>query len=246
MKRLILTLLGLLGLQAPLAAVPAYARLTGNSCAYCHALPTLQLTEEGIKFERNGMRQAALKFSGEDQKLDNYASLFVEYELDAYRTTPPTSPSVQSTQPVVSLFSGGALSDHFSYKVIYHFNESDSNADNLEEAYLQYNVAPWQGALVTVRGGQFNPQLLRTFGLGTASYVEGSLVLNNTVTDATPFTLSTGMRGLDANLYWGAFEASAGVFDATTGTYDTNPTNHKDSYADVFWTLDSHASGVGL
>lgn len=245
-KRLLSALLAVAGLQTPLRAVPAFARLTGNSCAYCHALPTLELTAEGIKFERNGLRSAPLKFSGEDQKLDTYASLFVEYELDAYRTNPPTSPSVQSTQPVFGLFAGGALSDHFSFKAMYHFNESDSPSQNLEEAYIQYNAAVWPGAFVAVRGGQFNPQLLRTFGLGAASYVEGPLVLNNTVSDATPFTISTAMRGVDANLYWGAFEASAGVFDATTGTYGTNPTNHKDTYADVFWTLDSHASGAGL
>ena len=246
MKRLLSFCLLLLGLPGSLQAIPAYARLTGNSCAYCHAVPTLQLTEEGIKFERNGMRASALKFGPEDMRLDTYTSLFLEYEVDAFRTTPPTTPSVQSTQPVLSLFAGGALSDHFSFKAIYHFNESDSNADNVEEAYLQYNTAAWPGAFVSVRGGQFNPQILRTFGLGASSYVEGPLVLNNTVSDATPFSLSTGMRGFDANLYWGSVEASAGVFDATTGDYSTNPTNHKDTYADVFWTLDSHASGAGL
>ena len=246
MKRLVMLLLTVVALPSALKAVPAYARLTGNSCAYCHAVPTLQLTAEGIKFERNGMRPAALKFGPDDQRLENYASLFLEYEVDAFRTTPPTSPSVQSTQPVLSIFSGGALSDHFSYKAIYHFNESDSNADNLEEGYIQCNVSPWEGALLAIRGGQFNPQILRTFGVGAASFVEAPLVVDGTVSDATPFSLSTAMRGFDANLYWGSLEASAGVFDATTGDYTTNPTNHKDTYADLFWTMDSHASGAGL
>lgn len=246
MRRLISLCLLALGLPAPLMAIPAFARLTGNSCAYCHALPTLQLTEEGIKFERNGMRSAPLKFSGEDQSLDKYLSLVIEQETDAFRTKPQTSPSAQSTQPVWGIAAGGALSEHFSFKAMYHFNETDVPSENLEEAYIQYNAAPWPGAVLTVRGGQFNPQLLRTFGLGTTSYAEGALVLNNPVSDNTSFTLSTAMRGLDTNLYWGSFEASVGVFDATTGTYTTNPTNHKDTYGDVFWTLDSHASGAGL
>lgn len=246
MKRLISILMAALAIPAPLMAIPAFARLTGNSCSFCHVSPTLALTFEGIKFERNGMRSAPLKFSGQDQNLDTYASLILEYEMDAYRTSPQTVPSVQNTQPGLGIMTGGALSDHFSYKALYHFNESDVPSENLEEAYIQYNRALWPGAFMSVRGGQFNPQLLRTFGLGTASFVEGPLVLNNTVSDASPFSLSTAMRGLDANLYWGGLEASMGVFDATTGTYDTNPTNHKDTYGDLFWTLDSHASGAGL
>jgi hypothetical protein len=246
MKRLLSICLLFLGLPVPLGAIPAYARLTGNSCSYCHASPTLQLTAEGIKFERNGMRQAPLKFGKEEQSLEYYASIVLEHEIDAFRTKPQTTPSVQVAQPVWSIVGGGALSEHFSFKAIYHLNASDAATENLEEGYVQYNAAPWQGAVVAIRGGQFNPQILRTFGLGTASYVEGPLVLNNTVSDATPFTLSTAMRGIDANLYWGALEASAGVFDATSGTYASNPTNHKDTYADVFWTLDSHASGAGL
>lgn len=246
MKRLLSLVLALAGLPASLRAIPAYARLTGNSCAYCHAAPTLQLTAEGIKFERNGMRQAPAKFTLADQSLDTYASLVLEGELDAYRTTPKTSPSVQNTQPVWGVAAGGALSDRFSFKAMYHFNESDVPSENLEEAYIQYNAPLGHGVLLAVRGGQFNPQLLRTFGLGTASFVEGPLVLDNTVSGATPFSLSTAMRGLDASLYWKGLEASLGVFDATTGDASTNPTNHKDTYADIFWTADSHASGVGF
>lgn len=246
MKRLLLLILAMALIPAPLMAVPAFARMTGNSCAYCHALPTLSLTAEGIKFMENGMRSAPVKFSAQDQTLDNYASLFIEYEMDAYRTTPSTAPSVQANQPVVGLVTGGPLSDHFSYRVHYHFNESADATENLEEAYLQYNVSPMPGMLLTVRGGQFRPVLLDHFGTGPTSFVEAPLVTDGTVTDATPYAVSNTMRGLDANLYLGSFQASLGVTMPTSNSIDANPTNHKDTYADVFYKIGDSASGVGL
>lgn len=245
MKRLLMSALIFLGLPAQLMAIPAFARITGNSCAYCHALPSLQLTVEGIKFQHNGMRLAPLKFSKDDQSLTNYASLVLEYQVNAYRTTPQTSPSVQNSEPVFSVFTGGALANAWSYKAIYHFNASPDPTANLEEAYLQYNANLGGGALLAVRGGQFMPELLRNFGLGPSSYVETPLVLGTAVSANSPFTLATAMRGVDANLYWGGLEASAGVFDATTGSTTTNPTNHKDTYGSLLWRFDGMGSGAG-
>lgn len=242
LKWVLPTLLGL-SASTQLMAIPAWARLTGASCASCHQTPSLQLTSTGLEFQRNGFRSEAIKVDAASQILSNYVSLTFEGNITA---TKGATPSTQTDKPVIGLITGGAISEHFSYLTMYYPNASSDPTENLETAYLQYNTMLSKNTMLTIRGGQINPIVLRNFGLGVGSVVGAPLVLNTPMNANSPFTFDGGGRGIDTNLYVGSFELTAGVVDPATGTAETNPTNHKDSYAAVLWRFDDWASGVGL
>ncbi len=252
--KVIRTLLLLLGTGLPMLAVPAWARLTGLSCEDCHQLPTLQLTAMGLDFQRNGARLDPTSFDASDakaQKLGNYASLTLDASATAVKGVKPT---IQTAQPDIQLVSGGALSSHFGYTLMYHFNTGATPADGMEEAFIQYNLPLSKTAFIQVRGGQFNPEILRDFGLGAGSALGAPLVLSTPASTTSPFTLDAAGRGVDAKLNWCNFELAAGVMDTLTPTTDStgaaasgpSPTNHKDTYASALYRFDDSASSLGL
>lgn len=238
-----LPMLLLVGASTQLMAIPAWARLTGTSCTTCHQTPSLQLTSIGLEFQRSGFRSEATKLDDKSQSVSNYVSLTFEGNITG---TKGTTPSSQTDKPVIGLITGGALSDHFSYLAMYYPNASSDPTANLETAYLQYNASLGKNALLTIRGGQINPIVLRNFGLGVSSVVGAPLVFNTPVNANSPFTFDGGGRGIDANLYLGSFELTAGVVDPATGTAQTNPTNRKDTYVATLWRFDDSASGIGV
>lgn len=238
-----LPMLLLVGASTQLMAIPAWARLTGTSCSTCHQTPSLQLTSIGLEFQRNGFRSEATKLDAKSQSVSNYTSLTFEGNISG---TKGATPSSQTDKPVIGLITGGALSDHFSYLAMYYPNASSDPTANLETAYLQYNASLGKNALLTIRGGQINPIVLRNFGLGVSSIVGAPLVLNTPVNANSPFSFDGGGRGIDANLYLGSFELTTGILDPATGTPQTNPTNRKDTYAAALWRFDDWASGVGV
>ncbi|HEX9081264.1 MAG TPA: hypothetical protein VF768_03240 [Holophagaceae bacterium] len=245
------TLLLLIGTSIPMLAVPAWARKTGMACADCHAIPTLQLTATGLDFQRNGARMDPASADTTNQSLDTYASLTVDASAQAVKGV---KPATQTAQPDIQLVSGGALSNRFSYTLMYHFNTGATPADGMEEAFIQYNLPLSKTAFLQIRGGQFNPELLRDFGLGAGSVLGAPAVLSTPMTATSPFTLDAAGRGLDVKLNWARLEVAAGVMDTLTSTTDANgasvsgpsPTNHKDTYASALYRFDDYASGIGL
>ena len=229
----------LAAMSARLMAVPAFARQTGNDCTACHQLPTLQLTQVGLDFQRNGKRMEPAAMDAKTQDLPNYFSLMVE---EGYNAAQSTKPSTSTDQPSFSMYSGGALSDRFSYTAIYHFNEQESPSANLEEAFIQYNLPVAKDAFIAFRGGQFNPELLRNFGVGPGTTgVDGQVIPG--------MGLDGAMHGLDAKLNWGSFEFGMGLFDPlATGPDDShvNQTNAKDSYVVANWRFDDSGSSLGF
>lgn len=249
--KLIRTLLVLIGTSVPMLAVPAWARLTTMSCADCHALPTLQLTAMGLEFQRNGARLDPTSVDAARQRLDTYASITVDASAQAVKGT---KPATQTAQPDFQVVSGGALSDRFSYTLMYHFNTGATPADGMEEAFIQYNLPISKAAFLQIRGGQLNPEILRDFGLGAGSVLGAPLVLSTPVSGTSPFTLDAFGRGVDVKLNWSRLELAAGVMDTLTPTTDAtgapvsgpSPTNHKDTYASALYRFDEHASGVAI
>lgn len=245
------TLLLLLGTSLPMLAVPAWARLTTMSCSDCHALPTLQLTSMGLEFQRNGARLTATTYDASDQRLETYASITVDASAQAVKSA---KPATQTAQPDFQVVSGGALSDRFSYTLMYHFNTGATPSDGMEEAFIQYNLPISETAFLQIRGGQVNPEILRDFGLGAGSVLGAPLVFSTPVAATSPFTLGTAGRGVDAKLNWSRLELAAGVLDTLTPTTDAtgasvsgpSPTNHKDTYASALYRFDDHASGIAL
>lgn len=252
--KLIRTLLLLLGASVPMLAVPAWARLTTLSCADCHALPTLQLTAMGLEFQRNGARLDPTAFGASDvaaQKLDTYASITVDASAQAVKGA---KPATQTAQPDFQVVSGGALSERFSYTLMYHFNTGATPSDGMEEAFIQYNLPISKAAFLQIRGGQLNPEILRDFGLGAGSVLGAPLVFSTPVASTSPFTLDAFGRGMDVKLNWSRLELAAGILDTLTPTTDAtgaavsgpSPTNHKDTYASALYRFDDHASGIAL
>lgn len=245
------TILLLLGSALPMLAVPAWARLTTMSCADCHALPTLQLTAMGLEFQRNGARLDPATHDASTQRLDTYASITLDASAQAVKSA---KPATQTAQPDFQVVSGGALSDRFSYTLMYHFNTGAAPSDGMEEAFLQYNLPISKTAFLQIRGGQVNPEILRDFGLGAGSALGAPLVLSTPMTGTSPFTLDAAGRGVDVKLNWSRLELAAGVLDTLTPTTDAtgaplsgpSPTNHKDTYASALVRFDDHASGLAL
>ena len=233
----------LAGFSTSLSAMPAFARQTGASCEVCHAIPTLQLTATGLEFQAKGFRFEATKYSSKDFTLDKTTGLTVDASVTAVKAA---APSTQTNQPDLQLYSGGPVSEHFSYLAMYHFNSTSDPTQNVEEAYLQYNHQIPGGSLLSIRGGEFQPLILRDFGLGAGAALAQPLVLTQSVSSTTPFNLATNLAGMDVNLRTKHFDVAIGASNPTTGTAATNPTNHKDTFVDADWRFDDEASALGL
>ena len=252
MSRLRLSLaagLLLAGFSANLSALPSFARQTGASCAACHAMPTLQLTAMGLDFQANGFRMEATKFDSKDLSLEKTSGITLEAAVNSTKAAVPST-QVAQPNPDIQIYSGGPVSEHFSYLVMYHFNRSADSTQNVEQAYIQYNQQVSKGILLSVRGGSFQPLLLRDFGLGAPTTLAQPLVLTTPLSpnasSTSPFTLANNLAGIDLNFRTDHFDFAFGATSPTTGSAGTNPTNRKDTFVDAIWRFDSNASGLGL
>lgn len=226
-----------------LSALPAFARATGASCAVCHSLPSLQLTAEGFAFQARGFRTEWSKTDSENFSLEKTTGITVDGSVAAVKGAVP---STQASTPDLQLYSGGAVSDHFSYLAMYHLNSSPDPTQNVEQAYIQYNNDLGKNVHLAIRGGSFQPLMLRTFGLGAPTTLSAPLVLSQPVSSSTPFALSTNLVGFDASLMTNWVDFTVGAGNPTTGTAATNPTNHKDGFASALLRFDDNASAFGV
>lgn len=251
-----------------LLAIPAWSRLTGTSCNACHATPTWQLTGTGLEFLKNGHRMEATKVDAKEQKLDNYLSFVWKGRaygdsLDTQRTGLATTqkPATNFEQHSFSLYTGGALSDRFSYFTELYLNENtgstsganvvqgDAARKKLAEAFLQYNQPLSQDMFVAVRAGEILPGILHVFGVGARSAEQRAIVLNDQLAGSTntyrPFSRQ---QGLDATLVGKHFEVAVGVLDgsSTSVTNSIDADNHKDWFGSFLFTFDANHSAVGL
>jgi hypothetical protein len=238
-------------------AIPAWSRLTGSACNSCHATPTWQLTPFGLEFLGNGHRleAAPANFDITTQKLDNYLSLVWKFRAYAEEEKNPSS---QFEQHSFSLYSGGALSDRFSYFTEMYLNENtgstagsnivqgDASRKKLAEAFLQYNQ-PVGSGFITVRAGEILPEILHVFGVGARSAEQRALVLNDKANLDNPYRPFTRSQGVDAKLSIGPAEVVAGVVNgAMNNTNAIDANNHKDWYASALVKFDDYKSGAGL
>jgi len=251
-----------------LLAVPAFSRMTGASCNACHATPTWQLTTMGLDFLKNGHRMEALKVDPKDQKLDNYLSFIWKGRaygdtLDNKRTglANTQKPATNFEQHSFSLYTGGALSDRFSYFTELYLNENTGNTSGanvvqgdaarkkLAEAFIQYNQPITKDMFLAVRAGEILPGILHVFGVGARSAEQRAIVLNDPLAGSTntyrPFSRQ---QGLDATLVGQHFEAAVGVVDgsSTSVTNSIDADNHKDWFASFLYSFDANHSAVGV
>jgi hypothetical protein len=256
-------LLALLFLPAQLMAVPAWSRLTGTSCSSCHATPTMQLTTTGLEFLKNGHRMEAFKVDPKDQKFDNYFSLVFKGRIFADKTDSKTMASVQKSssqfeQHSMSIYTGGALSDRFSFFAEMYLNENtgstsganivqgDASRKKMAEAFLQYNQPLGKDTFLAIRGGEILPAILHVFGVGARSAEQRALVLNSGNVGSNPYKPFNRQQGLDATLVNKHFEFAVGFLNGSANTNSLDADNHKDVFASGLWNFDSHESALGL
>ncbi len=251
-----------------LLAIPAWSRMTGTSCNACHATPTWQLTTTGLEFLKNGHRMDATKVDPKDQKWDNYLSLVWKGRaygdsLDSQRTGLATTqkPATNFEQHSFSLYTGGALSDRFSYFTELYLNENtgstsganvvqgDAARKKLAEAFIQYNQPISKDLFLAVRAGEILPGILHVFGVGARSAEQRAIVLNDPLAGSTntyrPFSRQ---QGVDATLAGKHFEGALGVVNgsSTSVTNSIDADNHKDWYASFLYDFDAIHTGVGV
>lgn len=259
-----------------LLAVPAWSRLTSQSCSACHATPTWQLTSMGLGFLKNGHRMEAAKMDPKDQKLDTMISLVWKGraygdQIDAARNPNGLSntqkPSTNFEQHSFSLYTGGALSDRWSYFTELYLNENtgstaanadgtknnvvqgDASRKKMAEAFLQYNQPIGKDAFLAVRMGEILPGILHVFGVGARSAEQRAIVLNDALSgNSNTYRPFSRQQGVDATFNTKHFEVAAGVLNGsdTSTTNSIDADNHKDIFASALWNFDSHESAVGL
>lgn len=246
-----------------LLAIPAWSRLTGTSCTTCHATPTMQLTSTGLEFLKNGHRMDATKVDAKDQKLDNYISLIFKGRAYADKSDNKSigtvqKPSTQLELHSFSLYTGGALSDRFSYFAELYLNENtgstsgpnivqgDGARKKMAEAFIQYNQPLGKDMFLAVRMGEILPEILHVFGVGARSAEQRALVLNGAKVGSNPYQPFNRQQGVDAKLNTKHFEVAAGVLNGSANTNSIDADNHKDIFASALWKFDSHESALGL
>lgn len=270
MKTIRNTLIAALALLAPaqLLAIPAWSRGVGTSCSTCHATPTWQLTSPGLDFLRNGHRSDPTKMSEKEQKLDNYISLvwkgrFYTDQLDGGRTGNGNTQKPKSNfeQHSFSLYTGGALSERFSYFTEMYLSEntgstsgsnvvqSDASRKKLAEAFIQYNHPLADGQFVAVRAGEILPEILHVFGVGARSIEQRAVVLNDSLAgNSNTYRPFSRQQGIDVKYNSEHVEVTGGLVNgsdtATTNSIDAD--SHKDWYAAGLYMFDEQQSAVGF
>jgi len=239
-------------------AVPAFGRTMGADCTACHATPTWQLNQTGLDFLRNGHRTDHKAFKAEDIKWDNYLSLV--WKFRAYNTDHPATNAggkSQFEQHSFSIYTGGALSDRFSYFTEMYLSENSSNTASgsqsdsarkkLAEAFLQYNLPIGETNFVAFRAGEILPEIIHTFGVGARSIEDRAQIFNSTTNSANPYKPFFRSQGVDAKFNSEHVEATVGVVNgAATYTNHIDTNNHKDMYASLQGNVDKNGSAIGL
>lgn len=243
-------------------AVPAFGRAAGNvGCNACHATPTWQLNKYGLDFLRNGHRGEAKEFAVEDIKWDNYLSLVWKGRASY---TEKANPRTQFEQHSFSIYTGGPLSERFSYFTEMYLSENtgstsgsnivqgDAARKKLAEAFLQYNQPITEKSFVAFRFGAILPEILHTFGIGARSLEDRATMFQTYVNSSNPWRPFTRAQGVDAKFNSEHFEfavgslVGAGAFsgsNASTNAIDDN--NHKDLYGSAMYEIDKNGSAVG-
>jgi hypothetical protein len=264
------TLIAALALSATasLHAIPAWSRSEATACSSCHASPTFQLTGVGLDFLRNGHRNNATKFNSKAMTWDNYFSLvwkgrFVNDQLDDARTGNANTqkPSTNFEQHSFSLYTGGPLSERFSYFTELYLSENtgatsganvvqgDSARKKLAEAFFQYNHPLQEDLFLAARAGEILPSILHTFGVGARSAEQRAIVLNEPLAgNPNTYRPFSRQQGIDVALNGKNYEVAAGLLNGsdTSTTNSIDADSHKDWFVSGLYSFDEEGSGLGV
>ncbi|MBI4424879.1 MAG: hypothetical protein HY554_14195 [Elusimicrobia bacterium] len=251
-------------------AITAWARKYGVSCNVCH-VNGYKLTAAGQKFLRGGHQMPGGE-TGKEANLSDYLAMTAK--IRTWGTTTVTHESgkddVRAAKSsfemhALSLYSGGPLSNGFSYfsEFYLHENEkkftasaSEANVSDmgdwgrskLAEAFLQYDYKVNENAGVFGRAGRIMPWLIHLHGGGARLEYARGLPLQSTFGD-NPYRPFARQYGVSFGGSYKDLFAEMGVVNGTgklenAHEVDTDP--HKDVYGTLDYTLDSNGSMLGV
>jgi hypothetical protein len=265
-----LPLLAAFGLLASASAyaIPAWSRSEATACSSCHATPTWQLTGVGLDFLKNGHRNEPFKHNNSAMKWDNYFSLLWKARayndrLDDAKTGNANTqrPSTNLEQHSFALYTGGSLSERFSYFTEIYLSENtgatsggnigqgDAARKKLAEAFLQYNHPLADGTFLAARAGEILPAIIHMFGVGARSIEQRAIVMNDALAgNSNTYRPFSRQQGLDLTLCGKHYEVAVGLVNGsdTSTTNSLDADSHKDIYVSGLYNFDEQESGVGV
>jgi len=250
----------------PTMAVPAFTRKTGMDCAACHFGGTNRLTAMGNQFLVRGHRmpgdEGAYAKSA-DIKLTNYLSFSSKVRFTAQKDV---NPSTKFDVESLSIYSGGPLTNKYSYFFEYYLHEAGSEPTKtggagdsatrtkLADAYLQYNTNPEGDSYFYARAGQIYPYLIYTYGSGGRVSIGRPRAINANVGGLadhenlfTPRDRAYGASVgglLSDSIYLESGVVNSGGGNARPNLQETN--NTKDVFLTAQKMLDEYGSNVGF
>lgn len=230
-------------------AISAYSRKYNTDCTMCHWNTPNKLNKFGQEYLRRGHR-----LPGESAKVnDVYHSLSDYMSISSKIRYRDTNRSVQSfDMEALSLYSGGPLSENFSYFYEQYLHESNTNGadrEKLADAYLHYKTSP-ENAYVTLRAGQIAPYWMMTHGTGPRLSVSRPAVLADVNVGTNPYRPRQRQYGAEVG-YVSETEGYDGYVGIVNGTGHNTPNlvdnnNYKDQYLTFQKTMDKNGSNLGL
>lgn len=235
-------------------AISAWAKKYNLECSTCHSGggPT-KLTPVGVEFLRRGHRM------NDDEASTDLSKLVSINTKLRFNDSNAAGRNSSFEVHALSLYTGGVLSNHFSYFTEMYLYEntgrttgavnSDLGRGKLADAYLMYNSSPGKSSYTTVKFGQVSPsQLLIYWNVGPRySETRPYIVNNSTVAPNTyrPFLRNFGVEvAQTVNDFHGAFGVLNGTGSGVTNSVDNN--SSKDIYGTADYVLDNQGSAVGV
>jgi len=143
------------------AAIPAFARKYGASCALCHA-PFPRLTAFGERFAGNGFEfqpgeapSDTVQTGDDELRLQDALPLAIRFDAFAQANTGTARGETEADLQApfnIKLLTGGQVTDGVSYYMYFFLSERGEVA-GLEDAYVQFTDIGGSG--VSVMAGQF-------------------------------------------------------------------------------------------
>lgn len=234
-------------------AIAAWAKKYNVDCSACHAVGQSTLNPLGQDFLRRGHRMS------DDETAKNWNELFSINTKLRFHDSNAIGRNSTFEAHAFSVYTGGVLSDHFSYFTEMYLYENrgkttgavneDFGRSKLADAYLMYTSHPNGGAYTTVRFGQISSSQMQLFwGVGPR-YTEtrNYLVNNSTVASNTyrPFMRNFGAEvAQTVNNLHAAFAVLNGTGSSPTNSIDNNES--KDVYGTVDYSLGGQGSAIGV
>jgi len=218
----------------------------------------------GEEFLLRGHRIAGDKGAVADGSKFNFGEYFSFSSKFRFDASSDTDPSTKFNVESLSIYTGGPITDKFSYFVEFYLHETDpfANADGsksssatrtkLADAYLQWASNPDGDSFWYARAGQVYPYLIYTASSGGRLSVSRPLAINEAF--GTPATTLFTLRDREYGVTGGFVDTAQGLrFEAGVmngGGTNKRPNlqeknNNRELFITAQKTFDAHGSALG-